>query len=102
MGNYLIVWPKSEDVVHINYHYTQFGEVVDYLNKHVEGSISAIDCDVQDIDVYKYIEQHNISKVALEVNYENARNAFVMAERIKENYGIPILAYFSKALSNGK
>ena len=31
MGNYLIVWPKSEDVVHINYHYTQFGEVVDYL-----------------------------------------------------------------------
>lgn len=95
MGNYLIVWPKSEDVVHINYHYTQFGEVVDYLNKHVEGSISAIDCDVQDIDVYKYIEQHNISKVALEVNYENARNAFVMAERIKENYGIPILAYGS-------
>ena len=82
MGNYLIVWPKSEDVVHINYHYTQFGEVVDYLNKHVEGSISAIDCDVQDIDVYKYIEQHNISKVALETPIysaaSNLLNSFVL------------------------
>ena len=53
MGNYLIVWPKSEDVVHINYHYTQFGEIIYYLHKHIERSISSIDCDVQHIYIYK-------------------------------------------------
>lgn len=30
MDKYLIMWPKSQEITHINYHYTQFGEVVDY------------------------------------------------------------------------
>ena len=32
MSKYLVIWPKSSNVVHINYHYTQFGEYIDYLN----------------------------------------------------------------------
>ena len=31
---YLVVWPKSEEVSHLNYHYTQFGECIDYLNNY--------------------------------------------------------------------
>ena len=32
MNNILIIWPKSKETVHINYHYTQFGEIIDYLD----------------------------------------------------------------------
>lgn len=93
MDKYLVIWPKSEDVVHINYHYTQLGECVDYLDKFFPGQIVTIDCDVQDEDVIDIIKKCEIKKVIIQVNYENAQNAFKMCERIKENSNIPVLAY---------
>ena len=47
MDRYLVVWPKSKDVVHINYHYTDFGEIVDYLNWVFPNQVIAVDNDVQ-------------------------------------------------------
>lgn len=95
MNKYLVVWPKSEDVVHINYHYTQFGEYIDYLDKFFPGQIVGIDCDIQDEDIVKIIKKNEINKVIMQVNYENAQNAFIMCDRIKNECNIPILAYGS-------
>lgn len=96
MEKYLVVWPKSEEVVHINYHYTQLGECVDYLNKFFPEQIVTLDCDVNDEDITKIIEENKIKKVIMHVNYENAQNAFNMSEKIKsENPNIPILGYGS-------
>ena len=94
MENYLVIWPKSKDVVHINYHYTDFGEIVDYLSAKFPGQIIAIDCDVSDVkDLTKIIQKCDIKKVAMMVNYENVENAFQMAEDIKEEIDIPVMAY---------
>lgn len=95
MEKFLIIWPKSSDVMHINYHYTQFGEVVDYLKKHMTDQIIAVDCDVEDANITDIINNIDIKKVAMNVNYENARNAFILADEIKDRFGIPILAYGS-------
>lgn len=95
MEKYLVIWPKSKDVVHINYHYTQFGECVDYLNKFFQNQLVALDCDVQNEDVLELIESNNIQKVVMQINYENAENAFLLCEKIKEKYSIPIMGYGS-------
>lgn len=96
MNKYLVVWPKSGDVVHINYHYTQLGECVDYLERVFPGQIIALDCDIEDIDVNEFIQKNGIKKVIMQVNYENAQNAFKMCDEIKsEHEDIPVLAYGS-------
>ena len=95
MDKFLIVWPKSHDVKHINYHYTQFGEIVDYLKQRVKGQIIAVDNDVEKCDIINLIKQEGISKVVLQVNYENITNSFKLAESIKKETKIPILAYGS-------
>lgn len=93
---YLVMWPKSENVVHINYHYTQFGEIIDYLDKKFPNSIIPSDCDVSSNDVIELIRTNNIKKVVMNVNYENAKNAFSMAKKMNEQFtGIQILAYGS-------
>lgn len=96
MNKYLVVWPKSEDVVHINYHYTQLGECVDHLERVFPGQVLAVDCDIEDIDVNEFIQKNGIKKVIMQVNYENAQNAFKMCDKIKsEHDDIPVLAYGS-------
>lgn len=90
----LIIWPKSEEISHINYHYSQFGEVIDYLAKKMDNNIIAIDFDVQDKDIIKIIEDNGIKKIAMNVNYENAKNSFELAKSLKEQFKeIAILAY---------
>lgn len=95
MDKYLVIWPKSESVVHINYHYTQFGEYVDYLNNVFPNQIVALDCDVEYKDILDFIEKNKVKKIAMQVNYENAQNAFKMCDKIKQVYDIPILGYGS-------
>ena len=51
MNKCLVVWPKSATVVHINYHYTQFGEIIDYLQNKLPEQIIALDCDVENKDI---------------------------------------------------
>jgi len=93
MGKYLIVWPKSESVTHINYHYTQFGEIVDYLNKFFPNEIVALDEDVETQNIIDFIKENDIEKIVIQVNYENIKNAFKMSESIKKDYDIPIIGY---------
>ena len=33
MKDFLILWANTSTVRHINYHFTQLGEIVDYLEK---------------------------------------------------------------------
>lgn len=98
MEKYLVVWPKSESVVHINYHYTQFGESVDYLKKFFHEKIIALDCDIDNKNITEFIEENNVSKVIMQVNYENAKNAFEMCNQIKEKSNIPVLGYGNIAI----
>ena len=93
MDRYLVVWPKSKDVVHINYHYTDFGEIVDYLNWVFPNQVLAVDNDVQNYDVLKVIKEFDVKKVAMMVNYENVGNAFKLAEKINSEAKIPVMAY---------
>jgi len=94
MDKYLVVWPRSEEITHINYHYTQLGEVVDYLDKFFPGQIVTLDCDISDENIIQFIRENKIKKVIMQVNYENAQNAFYMCDNIKKNLeNIPILAY---------
>ena len=73
MEKFLVVWPKSDGVVHINYHYTDFGEIVDYLQGVFTDKIVAFDCDIQQEDILDIINQNNVTKVAMMVNYENVK-----------------------------
>ena len=94
MDNFLVIWPRSKGVVHINYHYTDFGEIVDYLNSVFPNQVYALDCDIYNVeDVSKSIKDFGIKKVAMMVNYENIQNAFKMAEDIKNQTNVPIMAY---------
>ncbi len=100
MNNYLIIWPKSEDIKHINYHYTQFGESIDYLKKYFPNQILAVDCDVNsdtnNKNIISYIKDNNIEKVVMQINYENANNAFEMCDNIKDKFeNISVLGYGS-------
>ena len=92
---YLVVWPKSEEVSHLNYHYTQFGECIDYLNNYFPNQIIGLDYDIEQRDINEFIRENNIKKVIMQVNYENAKNAFDMTSKIKEQNDVPIFAYGS-------
>ena len=95
MENDLIIWAKSDGVTHINYHYTQFGEVINYLNRVLrqKNNIIGIDQDIDNTDIIQFIKDNNIKKVAIMTNYENANNAFELSNLIKNECNIPIMAY---------
>lgn len=94
MNNILIIWPKSKETVHINYHYTQFGEIIDYLDRKVDDEIKVIDEDIQTEDVIQLIRENRITKVIMHLNYENVENGFKLGEEIKRKFQeIPIFAY---------
>lgn len=94
MKPYLIMWPKSEEVSHINYHYTQLGEIVDYLDKKLPVKGIVKDCDVETCDIIELIKQKQIKKVVMNVAYENVKNSMELAEKIKENFeDVVILGY---------
>ena len=85
MDKILMVWPASKDVKHINYHYTDFGEIVDYLANIYGDNIVAIDQDIDgETDIVEFIKQNNIKKVGMQVNFENASNAFSLCDSIKQ------------------
>ena len=99
----ILIWPKSENIKHINYHYTQFGEILDYLQKFVNSNIKAFDLDVENINFDIFNKENKITKVIMNVNYENAKNSFNLAEKIKSiNNDIDIMAYgmFLKCIQN--
>ena len=83
LEKYLVVWPKSDSVVHINYHYSDFGEIVDYLNNKFPEKVIALDQDISNENVIDFIKKNRVSRVAMMVNFENVENAFGIADEIK-------------------
>lgn len=80
----LFLWPKSEPITHINYHYTKFGEVIDYIKDNVTSDIIIKDLDVENFNLEKLLLKESIDKIVMHVNYENAKNSFAMVDKIKE------------------
>lgn len=90
----MLLWPKSDSIIHINYHYTQFGEVVDYIKNNVTPNIIVKDLDVEEFNLEELFIKENIDKIIMHVNYENVQSSFQLANKVKKsNSSIPIMAY---------
>ena len=59
-------------------------EKIDYLNNFFPNQIKGLDYDIEQCDINEFIRENNVKKVIMQVNYENAKNAFEMASKIKE------------------
>lgn len=98
---YLIIWPKSKDVKHINYHFSQFGEYITYLEKIFPDKIIYRDGDIagecgynSNVEILELIHKENIQKVIMQINYENAGNSQDLIELIKKIYPeVAIMGY---------
>lgn len=98
---YLMIWPKSKEVTHINYHFSQFGEYIAYLEKRFPNQILYRDGDIRGEfgyqerrEILDLIKEENIGKVVLQITYENAGEAKDLIEEIKSNYpSIAIMGY---------
>ncbi len=98
---FLMLWPKSKEVTHINYHFSQFGEYIAYLEKKFPEQILYKDGDVEgslgyesDEEIVRLIEQENIRKVIMQITYENAGSAKDLIELIKKHYPeVSIMGY---------
>ena len=91
----LLIWPKSKNVTHINYHFSQFGEYIPYLESKTNNKIIYKDGDVykynecgySDIsDILELIKKEKIKKVIMKIEYENAGNSKNLIEAIKNEF----------------
>ena len=98
---YLLVWPKSKEVKHINYHFSQFGEYITYLEKIFPNKIIYRDGDIKgeysyvdENEIIDLIKRENITKVVMHICYENAGNSKDLIDKIKEyDDNISIMGY---------
>lgn len=98
---YLIIWPKSKEVTHINYHFSQFGEYITFLEQKFPNKIIYKDGDISgncgynhNSDILDLIERENIKKVVMQITYENAGNAKDLIDEIKRMYPrIKVMGY---------
>ena len=51
MKDFLILWANTTSVRHINYHFTQLGEIVDYLENIFPEKIDILDADMENLDL---------------------------------------------------
>lgn len=98
---YLMLWTKSKEVKHINYHFSQFGEYIFYLEGIFPNQILYRDGDIrgaygynQESEILELIQSENVKKVVFHITYENAGTAKDLIEKIK-NYdsNIAIMGY---------
>ena len=90
-GNYLLIWPRSQGVKHINYHFSQFGEYINYLEKELSKKVFYRDGDIKGEYGYddvtrllSFIREENIKKIVMHIDYENAGNSKDLIELIKK------------------
>ncbi len=90
---YLMIWPKSKEVKHINYHFSQFGEYITYLEERFPNKVVYRDGDINgeygyhnDSEIIELIQKENIKKIVMHISYENAGNSKNLIEKIKEKY----------------
>ena len=97
MKNFLMIWPTTTTVRHINYHFTQFGEIYDYLEHKFPEKIDILDADMLNLDltkIAKFLLKNNYKAIAMYITTENLRQSISTSELIKEIYpDIKILGY---------
>lgn len=97
MKDFLMIWPNTITVRHINYHFTQFGEIYDYLERKFPKRIDVLDADMLNLDltkITKILLENNYKAIAMHITTENLRQSISISELIKEIYpNIKILAY---------
>lgn len=97
MKDFLMIWPNTTTVRHINYHFTQFGEIYDYLQRKFPKKIDLLDADMLNLDltkITKVLLKNKYKVVAMYITTENLRQSISIAELMKEIYtDIKILAY---------
>lgn len=97
MKKYMIMCAKASTVAHINYHFTQFGKIVDYLDKLFPNKILAIDYETLNFNLLQAIKQiikYKLEYVCMYVTTENLRNSILFAKYIKRIFpNVSILAY---------
>lgn len=97
MKDFLMIWANTNTVRHINYHFTQFGEIYDYLQKKFPGRIEILDADMLNLDltkITKLLLKNEYKAIAMYITTENLRQSISLAELIKEIYpNIKIIAY---------
>ena len=79
MYNFLILWANTSTVRHINYHFTQFGEICDYLDKKFQNEIEMLDADMLNMDlskITKFLVKQEYKAIAMYVTTENIRPGF--------------------------
>ena len=87
MKDFLILWANTSTVRHINYHFTQLGEIVDYLEKIFPEEIDILDADMENLDllqVTKRLLKSQYKAVAMYITTENLRQSINISELIKE------------------
>lgn len=97
MKKFLMLWANTTTVRHINYHFTQFGEIYDYLEKVFPQDIDILDADMENLDltnITKILLKNEYKAIAMYVTTENLRQSINIAELIKEIYpSIKIIVY---------
>ena len=87
MKEFLVLWANTSTVRHINYHFTQLGEIVDYLEKKFPEKIDILDADMENLDllqVAKRLLKVQYKVVAMYITTENLRQSINISELIKE------------------
>lgn len=81
----------------INYHCVQFIEIFDYLDKRFNSQIIPIDCDIDNLNLNKFLQKvvmHNLVGVVMRVNPENASQSIKTCRLLKQVFpSIKVMAY---------
>ena len=87
MKDFLMIWPNTTTVRHINYHFTQFGEIYNYLEKKFPEKIDILDADMLNLDltkITKIILRNNYKVIAMYITTENLRQSISISGLVKE------------------
>lgn len=87
MKDFLILWANTTSVRHINYHFTQLGEIVDYLESIFPEKIDILDADMENLDllqITKRLLKNQYKVVAMYITTENLRQSINISEIIKK------------------
>lgn len=82
-----MIWPNTTTVRHINYHFTQFGEIYNYLEKKFPEKIDILDADMLNLDltkITKIILRNNYKVIAMYITTENLRQSISISGLVKE------------------
>ena len=91
-NRFLFIWQDSglstkSNHVNAPYHFVHFGEVIDYVEKNIEGKVDYIDIEANQTefqDIMEKIIANNYKAIAFYINTENLQNSIKLNNYIKE------------------